>query len=115
MKLIYAITGTDDAERVTQELNRAGYQATKLSSTGGFLKRGNTTLMIVTEDENVKKVAELIEKVCGKRETIDINVPYVNYPVTAQGIPLYCSAVKQKVEVGGAVIFAVDVCYYDKI
>lgn len=115
MKLMYVIISNDDSERVIHELNKEGYQATRLSTTGGFLKKGNTTLMVVTEDERVEKAAELVEKVCGKRQTIDVDVPYVNYPVSAPGVPLYCNSVKQRVEVGGAVIFAVDVCYYSKI
>ena len=115
MKLIYAIVSNDDAERVVQELNNAGFGATKQSSTGGFLKRGNTTIMVVTEDENLSTVAELIESVCGKRETIDINVPYMNFSGSNHNIPFSYPSVNQRVEVGGAVIFAVDVCYYNKI
>lgn len=115
MKLIYAITSNDDSERVLQELNKAGYSATKQSTTGGFLKRGNTTLMIVTEDENLEKVARLIEQVCGKRETIEVNVPYMNLSTSNYSMPFAYNSVKQRVEVGGAIIFAVDVCYYSKI
>ena len=37
MKLIYAIVERDNAERVTDALNSKGYQATMISSTGGFL------------------------------------------------------------------------------
>lgn len=115
MKLVYAIISNDDSERVVQELNKAGFRATKQSSTGGFLKRGNTTLMIVTENENVKTVAGLIEKVCGKRGSIDVNVPYMNFSGSTPNMPFAYNSVKQSVEVGGAVIFAVDVCYYNKI
>ena len=34
---------------------------TKLSTTGGLLRRKNVTLLIVTEDENVPKVLEIIK------------------------------------------------------
>ena len=43
MKLIYAIVERDNAERVTDALNGKGYQATMISSTGGFLKKGPKT------------------------------------------------------------------------
>lgn len=114
MKLVYAIIGNEDDEEVICQLNGAGYKATKLSSTGGFLKKGNTTLMICTEDENVSDVSRLIEGVCGKRETVEINVPYMGCSGNTFCMPAY-QTVKQKVEVGGAIIFAVDVCYYNKI
>ncbi len=48
MKLVYAIIGNENSELLISELSARGFQATKLSSTGGFLKRGNTTLMIGT-------------------------------------------------------------------
>ena len=63
MKLIYAIINEDDTESVVEELTKADYKVTKLSTTGGFLKRGNTTLMICTEDENLKDVTSRIERV----------------------------------------------------
>lgn len=36
MKLIYAIINEDDTESVVEELNKADYKVTKLSTTGGF-------------------------------------------------------------------------------
>ena len=55
MKLVYAIVHDEDSERATRKLNEKKFSVTKLSSTGGFLKRGNTTLMIGTEDEKFRK------------------------------------------------------------
>ena len=55
MKLVYAIVHDEDSERATRKLNEKKFSVTKLSSTGGFLKRGNTTLMIGTEDENAQR------------------------------------------------------------
>ncbi len=40
------------------------YRTTKLSSTGGFLKAGNTTLLIGVEDEKVDEVIKIIEEEC---------------------------------------------------
>lgn len=114
MKLIYVIISNDDSDRVVYELNKENYSATKLSTTGGFLKKGNTTLMICTEDENVEKVAKLVENVCGKRETVEISVPIPSFSAT-YSMPMYYNTAKQKVEVGGAVIFAVDVAYYNRL
>ncbi|MGI6017486.1 MAG: cyclic-di-AMP receptor [Marvinbryantia sp.] len=115
MKLIYAIVSHDDSDQVIAELNKNGYQATKISSTGGFLRKGNATLMICTDDEKMDHVVKLIQEVCGERKTIEVHTPYVNYSGTGHNPSMFCNTLKQKVEVGGAVVFAVDVCYYNKI
>ena len=49
MKLIFAIVSDEDSPRLMAEVNRAGYRVTKLHSTGGFLRSGNTTLMAVVD------------------------------------------------------------------
>ena len=54
MKLIFAIVSDEDSPRLVSELNKKGYRVTRLNSSGGFLRSGNTTLMMVTDDENSK-------------------------------------------------------------
>ena len=51
MKLILAIIQAADEADSVQELNKRGFFVTKLSTTGGFLKAKNTTLLIGTDDE----------------------------------------------------------------
>ena len=53
MKLIYAIVRYDNEDEVVSALTKQHFSITKLNTTGGFLRKGNTTLMIVTEDEHV--------------------------------------------------------------
>ena len=67
MKLIYAIVSNDDSSMVSSSLTKAGFFATKLASTGGFLKAGNTTFMIATDDEKVDQVIEIISKFSKRR------------------------------------------------
>lgn len=62
MKLIFAIVHDDDALNVTNALNKGSYSVTKLCSSGGFLKSGNTTMLIGTEDDEVDKVLSIIQK-----------------------------------------------------
>lgn len=45
MKLVYAIVRNDNEDDVVSLLNQNHYSVTRLSTTGGFLKKGNTTLM----------------------------------------------------------------------
>ena len=55
MKLIYAIVNNDDTYAVSKGLQAEGIRATKLSTTGGFLLKGNTTYMICCDDSLVFK------------------------------------------------------------
>ena len=101
MKLIIAIVSNDDSSAVSANSTENGFMVTKLSTTGGFLRSGNTTLIIGTEDEKVAKAIDLIKEESKKRTEIipatasfDIS-RYASYPV--------------EVQVGGATIFVVDV------
>lgn len=51
MKLILAILSNDDSPVASNALNKNGFSVTKLATTGGFLRAGNTTLIIGCEDE----------------------------------------------------------------
>ena len=44
MKLIVAIVQDEDAGRLVSALMDKGFGVTKLATTGGFLRAGNTTL-----------------------------------------------------------------------
>lgn len=48
-KLVLAIINNDDSAIAASALNAEGFFVTKLSTTGGFLMVGNTTLLIGTE------------------------------------------------------------------
>mgnify|MGYP000895162154 CR=1 FL=1 len=99
MKLILAIVQDKDSNRLANEFIDANIRATKLSSTGGFLKAGNSTF----EDERVESALALIKETCQARTqyvttpvTLDISLDgQVPYPV--------------EVEVGGATVFVLPV------
>lgn len=59
-KLIIAVVQNEDADAVVDALLEDEFRATRLASTGGFLRRGNTTLMIGADQEQVDRVLELI-------------------------------------------------------
>lgn len=67
MKLIIAIVQDDYSTKVIKSLMSKKYRTTKLSSTGGFLKSGNTTLLIGVDDEKVNDVIKTIEDECKDR------------------------------------------------
>lgn len=60
MKLIVAIIQDKDSNRLSSALVKANFRATKLASTGGFLKAGNTTFMIGVDDGQVESVMNVI-------------------------------------------------------
>ena len=71
MKLILAIIQDHVAQDVLHELADNKIRATKVSSTGGFFKKGNTTILIGIEDEKVDRVKEMILNISKNKETVD--------------------------------------------
>ena len=102
MKLIIAIVNKDDSSIVVQKLNKAGFTCTKLSTTGGFLRAGNTTLLIGTEEEKVETVLDILRDYCSRR-TETVNAGASSYSEQ------FFSSVPVQVAVGGATVFVVDV------
>ena len=64
MKLIVVIMEDDLSHILSKELLENKISSTKLSSTGGFLKKGNTTMLIGTDVEKEQSILDLIKKVC---------------------------------------------------
>ncbi len=61
MKLVLSIIHRDDADTLMEALIRAGFRATRVSSTGGFLREGNATILVGTDEGSVPKVLEVIK------------------------------------------------------
>ena len=68
MKLVVAIVQDQDVYNLNADLTEAGFRITKLASTGGFLKTGNSTLLIGTEDENVDKCLRLLKMIANQEK-----------------------------------------------
>lgn len=103
MKLVIAIVQDKDSNRLSSALIKDGFRATKLASTGGFLRAGNTTFIIGIEDERVPDVMQVIKSNCKVRDQLVTPVSpmggttdsYIPFPV--------------EVQVGGAAVFVVPV------
>lgn len=107
MKLVLAIVSNDDASNVSAALTKVNFSVTRLATTGGFLRAGNTTLIVGCEDDLTEKAIELIGQESKRRTEIvpstasyDIG-RYASFPV--------------EVQVGGATIFVIDVAQFIKI
>lgn len=107
MKLIVAIVNNDDYQNVQVELSANGFGATKLSTSGGFLRAGNVTLLVGVEDERVDEAIAVISEFSSKRTQMVSPAPsyfgegYLSTPV--------------EVAAGGATIFVLDVEKFLKI
>ena len=110
MKLIVAIVQDEDAVRLVSALMEKGYGVTKLATTGGFLRAGNTTLISGVDDEKLDDALGIIEHICKSREQITASTTlmsggaggvYVPYPI--------------KVTVGGATVFVLEVSQFLKV
>lgn len=103
VKLIVAVVQDQDSNRLSAALTKSDFRATKLASTGGFLRSGNTTFLIGTDDSLVPKALELIRENCRSRDQMVAPVSpmggnadsYIPYPV--------------EVEVGGATVFVLPI------
>jgi uncharacterized protein YaaQ len=62
MKLIVAILRDEDCEKISHALVTTDFRVTQIASTGGFLRRGSTTLMIGVENDKVDQAIEIIKE-----------------------------------------------------
>jgi uncharacterized protein YaaQ len=108
MKLLISVINSDDTYSLTDALTEQGYITTIVSSIGGFLREGNTTLLIGVQDGQVVDVLKIIQITCHTRRK------YLHpYPAIANYEEAYL-ATPIEVEVGGAVVFVVDVERFEK-
>jgi uncharacterized protein YaaQ len=109
MKLIVAIIQDEDAGRLISALMNEGFGVTKLATTGGFLRAGNTTLIVGVDVNKLPEAMAIIEKICKSRKQIATSPSsvsgdtgmYMPYPI--------------EVVVGGATIFVLDVEQFKKL
>ena len=72
MKLIIAILRHEDTEKVSNTLVAAHFRVTQIASTGGFFRRGSTTLVIGLDGERVDEAIDIIRKACAPSADPDI-------------------------------------------
>jgi uncharacterized protein YaaQ len=102
MKLIMAIISSDDSRDALDRLTKAGFRATVISTTGGFLREGNTTIFLGTEDQNVAQAVEVLRQTCRRRTQWVSPLPTLEGPGLEMSEPI-------EVGVGGAVVFVMNV------
>lgn len=114
MKLIVGIVDEEDSKRLEKKLVENNIRVTKLASTGGFLRSGNTTFLSGVEDTDVEEVLHIYDTTCSKRK-MTTNSPVPNPGGRYDFSVEFGYAQPIEVEVGGAVIFVLDVDQFHKI
>lgn len=108
MKLIVSVVRNDDAPSLIDALSREGFRATVISTTGGFLREGNATVLVGAPDEEVDGVLALVEENCCARTQRISPVP----SLAEQTGTLDVEAVD--VPAGGAVVFVLNVERFER-
>ena len=108
MKLVMSIVHNDDAGRLVDALTDAGFRATTISTTGGFLRQGNATILVGTEDDKTSHVLQLIQDNCQTRHQYVNPLP----PVVEPGEMYMPTPVE--VQMGGATVFVLDVVQFQQ-
>ncbi len=109
MKLIIAVIQNEDEEALVQELEQQNIGATRIGSSGGFLRASNVTLMIaVGGDGQVDTVLDCLRKHC-KRRTRHLHPLLPNLEARERFLGTI------PVEVGGAIVFVLPVDRMEKI
>jgi uncharacterized protein YaaQ len=109
MKLLLAIVNNDDSAVVTSALTKEKFVVTKLSTTGGYLMVGNTTLLIGAKEDDVATVKQIINEYSKTRS-------HKAHTTGSYGIGLGGGDLAEDatVSVGGATVFVLDVESMDK-
>src|SRR6056297_2252993 len=108
-KMVVAIVHDHDAHDLMDNLSSEGYIATKMASTGGFLREGNTTFIIGTDKNHIKDVLNIISDNCKSRErTIAPMSPVANSLAGYYTFPM-------DIKIGGATVFILDVEQFIKM
>ncbi|MDD7672795.1 MAG: cyclic-di-AMP receptor [Clostridia bacterium] len=106
MKMILGILNNDDAPLAIQHLTKDGFFVTKLSTSGGFLRAGNVTILVGVEDEKVQPVIDIIHQHAHSRMQL--------MPTVSEAGVAFFPTMPVEVRVGGATIFVLDVDRFEK-
>jgi uncharacterized protein YaaQ len=109
VKLVVAIVHHEDAGTLVDALLDQEYRATRLASSGGFLKQSNATVILGVEDDQVDAVLDIVREACHARTQVVNPMP----PIMEPGE--FFMPYPLEVEVGGATVFVVPVDRYERL
>ena len=107
MKLLFAVVSNDDSKDLVKALVEQRISVTRIASSGGFLRSGNSTLMIGVDEERLQETLDIIKEKSSRRHSVVVPVTGLPYNVSASAMPL-------KITIGGATVFILDVEQFHK-
>lgn len=109
MKLVVAIVHSDDAGACVTALTDTGFDCTRLNTSGGFLQKGNATLLIGVVDEQVDDVVDILRAHARDRAEYMSPIPPIAEPAE------FFVPFPVEVQIGGATVFVLDVSRFEKL
>ena len=109
VKLVVSIVHNEDAGALVDALLEREYRATRLHSSGGFLKQSNATVILGVDDDRVDDVMAVIRETCTARTQIVNPMP----PIMEPGE--FFMPYPLEVEVGGATVFVLPVERFERL
>jgi uncharacterized protein YaaQ len=101
-KLVVAIVQDEDAPALSDAVVGRGYRATRMHTVGGFLRKGNATILIGVQERQIPELLSIIRQTCRTRMAfltatypVEMAEPFLSEPI--------------EVQVGGAVVFILNV------
>jgi uncharacterized protein YaaQ len=109
MKLVVAVVHNEDAGALVDALLEKEFRATRLHSSGGFLKQSNATIIVGVEEDQVDPVLEIVRETCVSRTQVVNPMP----PIMEPGE--FFMPYPLEVEVGGATVFVLPVERFERL
>ncbi|TAL07172.1 MAG: hypothetical protein EPO00_09740 [Chloroflexota bacterium] len=109
MKLIVAIVHNEDAGALVNALLEKDHRATRLQSSGGFLKQSNATVIVGVDEAHVEEILGIIRENCTSRTQVVNPMP----PIMEPGE--FFMPYPLEVEVGGATVFVLPVERFERL
>ena len=107
-KLCFIIVSDSDAGKLSDQMSSNGFASTKIGSSGGFLRRGNVTLITGISGGRLDELMDLIQSICHARKEL---VPAQTLPFLGEGA---FTAEPIEVRAGGAVVFVSNIDRFEK-
>jgi uncharacterized protein YaaQ len=108
-KMCILVVSDSDANQLMKEMVAAGFSATKIGSTGGFLRRGSVTILSGVAAERLDPLLEIVREVCHARKEF---VPVQTLPFLGDG---GFTAEPVEVRVGGAIVFVLEIGRFERL
>ena len=107
-RLCFIVVSDTDAGKLSEQMSSKGFASTKIGSSGGFLRRGNVTLITGISSSRIDELMDLIKSICHARKEL---VPAQTLPFLGEGA---FTAEPIEVRAGGAVVFVSNVDRFEK-